>query len=144
MLDHMGRSKRPAKLRDAQPGPQHQEPGGPSGPAQRISQLSPARVLDRIERAQLARQATEAELRALVDHAVGLRIGWPEIAAQIRMSGQSGGDSRHGWRRSLARYLQRDSAPARARPKARPVGRAANLLVRTPTRSTDLKVKREL
>jgi hypothetical protein len=39
-------------------------------------------VLERIKHAQVAREAAESELAVLVDHAVGLGIGWPEIAAQ--------------------------------------------------------------
>jgi len=37
-------------------------------------------VLERIEDARAAQQEAETELAVLVDHAVTLGIGWPEIA----------------------------------------------------------------
>jgi hypothetical protein len=46
-------------------------------------------VLERIQRARLAREAAEAELAVLVDHAVSLGIGWPEIAARLRVTRQA-------------------------------------------------------
>jgi hypothetical protein len=42
--------------------------------------MSPSRVLEQIRRVQIAQQQAEAELAALIDYAVGLGIGWPEIA----------------------------------------------------------------
>ena len=54
-----------------------------------VSQLSPPEVLERIKRAQVAREAAESELAVLVDQAVGLGIGWPEIAAQLGVSRQA-------------------------------------------------------
>jgi hypothetical protein len=89
MLDHMGRSSRQVILRRAQPRPQRREPEEPPGPAKPVSQLSPAEVMERIERARLARQAAESELGVLVDHAVRLGIGWPEIAAQLGVTRQA-------------------------------------------------------
>jgi len=46
-------------------------------------------VLERIERVRLAREAAEAELVVLIDHAVGLGIGWPEIAARLGVTRQA-------------------------------------------------------
>jgi predicted transcriptional regulator len=46
-------------------------------------------VLERIERARLAREAAEAELAVLIDHAVNLGIGWPEIADQLGVTRQA-------------------------------------------------------
>jgi hypothetical protein len=46
-------------------------------------------VLERIERARLAREAAEAELTVLIGHAVSLGIGWPEIAARLGVSRQA-------------------------------------------------------
>jgi hypothetical protein len=40
-------------------------------------------VLERIEDAKAAQQEAEAELAVLVDHAVTLGIGWPEIATRL-------------------------------------------------------------
>jgi hypothetical protein len=46
-------------------------------------------VLERIERARLAREAAEADLAVLIDHAVSLGIGWPEIGARLDVSRQA-------------------------------------------------------
>ena len=51
--------------------------------------MSPAKVLERIGRVRVAQQETEAELALLVDHAVGLGIGWPEIASRLGVSRQA-------------------------------------------------------
>lgn len=51
--------------------------------------MSPSQVLDRIRRARVAQQEAEAELAALIDHAVGLGIGWPEIAAELGVTRQA-------------------------------------------------------
>ncbi|MBV9095199.1 MAG: hypothetical protein JO132_15195 [Streptosporangiaceae bacterium] len=50
---------------------------------------SPPEVLERIKHAQVAREAAESELAVLVDHAVDLGIGWPEIAAQLGVTRQA-------------------------------------------------------
>ena len=59
------------------------------GSAQRSSQRSPTEILDRLKRALSARDAAEAELDAIVDRAVDLGIGWPEIAAQLGVTRQA-------------------------------------------------------
>jgi hypothetical protein len=46
-------------------------------------------VLERVQRARLAREAAEAELAVLVDQAVSLGIGWPEIAARLGVTRQA-------------------------------------------------------
>jgi predicted transcriptional regulator len=51
--------------------------------------MSPSQVLDRIRRARVAQQEAEAELAALIDHAVSLGIGWPEIAAELGVTRQA-------------------------------------------------------
>ena len=51
--------------------------------------LSAAQALERIEHARLARDEAETELAALIDHAVGLGVGWPEIAAQLGVTRQA-------------------------------------------------------
>ena len=48
-----------------------------------------AQVLERIERARAAQQEAEAELAKLVDQAVSLGIGWPEIAARLGVTRQA-------------------------------------------------------
>ena len=71
------------------PGAGSREPGEPPGSPPRVSQLSPPKVLERIKRTQVARETAESELAMLVDHAVGLGIGWPEIAAQLGITRQA-------------------------------------------------------
>ncbi len=89
MLDHMGRSKRQPRARRVQPRRRYPDLGEPQCTPQRVSQLSPPQVLERIKHARLAQQAAEAELAVLVDHAVDLGIGWPEIAAQLGVTRQA-------------------------------------------------------
>jgi hypothetical protein len=69
--------------------------------------MSPPQVLERITRARVAQQEAEAELAILVDHAVGLGIGWPQIAARLGVTRQAARQhyqrrhrddaSRHDW-----------------------------------------------
>jgi predicted transcriptional regulator len=51
--------------------------------------MAPSQVLERIKRVRVAQQEAEAQLAVLVDHAVGLGIGWPEIAAQLGVTRQA-------------------------------------------------------
>jgi len=51
--------------------------------------MPPSQVLERITRARVAQQEAEAELAILVDHAVGLGIGWPQIAARLGVTRQA-------------------------------------------------------
>ena len=104
MLDAMRKSKRrpDPRVKQVQPGPRHEVPGRPTGPAQRVSRLSLPRVLERIEHVRVAREKAEAELEVLIDHAVGLGIGWPEIATKL-------GVTRQAARQSYQRH-HRDSA----------------------------------
>jgi hypothetical protein len=46
-------------------------------------------VLERIEHARLAQDEAEAELAVLIDQAVDMGIGWPEIAARLRVTRQA-------------------------------------------------------
>jgi hypothetical protein len=85
----MGRSKRQPRARRVQPRPRHQTQAEPPAAPQRVPELSPVQVLERIERARLAREAAEADLAVLIDHAVSLGIGWPEIAARLDVSRQA-------------------------------------------------------
>ena len=59
------------------------------GPPQRDSQLSPPEVLERIEHARLTREKADAELAVLLDQAVGMGIGWPEIATRLGVTRQA-------------------------------------------------------
>jgi hypothetical protein len=91
MLDGMGRRKRQPSPRAKQvrPGPQYQATAEPPGLAQRSPPMSPSQVLERIRRARVVQQEAEAELAVLVDHAVSLGIGWPEIATQLGVTRQA-------------------------------------------------------
>jgi hypothetical protein len=51
--------------------------------------MPPSQVLERIERARAAQRETGAELAALVDQAVVLGVGWPEIAARLGVTRQA-------------------------------------------------------
>jgi hypothetical protein len=46
-------------------------------------------VLEKITRARIARDEAEAELAALVDHAVRLGAGWPDIARRLGVTRQA-------------------------------------------------------
>jgi hypothetical protein len=83
MLDHMSRSKRRPKVRHVQPRLRPQKRAELPGPPQRSSQLSPPEVLERMEHARLTREKVDAELAVLLDQAVGIGIGWPEIATRL-------------------------------------------------------------
>lgn len=91
MLDCVGKSKRRSGPRAKQVPPRslHQAAAKQTGSAQRVTHLSAPEVLQRIERALLARDEAEAELAVLIDHAVGLRIGWPEIALRLNVTRQA-------------------------------------------------------
>jgi predicted transcriptional regulator len=46
-------------------------------------------VLERIEQVRLTREKADAEPAVLVDQAVGMGIGWPEIAARLGVTRQA-------------------------------------------------------
>src|SRR5215472_6390560 len=87
----MGKSRRRsgARVKRGRPSWQLQAPAEQVGSAQQVSRLSAAQVLEQIERARLARDEADAELAALIDHAVGLSVGWPEIAARLGVTRQA-------------------------------------------------------
>ena len=51
--------------------------------------MSPPQVLEPIEYAKAAQEEAEAELAILVDQAVILGIGWPEIASRLGVTSQA-------------------------------------------------------
>ena len=97
MLDRVARAKRRSKpkVRQIHEGQRPQGPAQPSGPAKRVSGLSPPQVLERIEDAKAAQQEAEAELAVLVDHALTLGIGWPEIATRLGVTRQAARQQYH-------------------------------------------------
>ena len=87
----MARAKRRAKpkARQIHRGQRQQGPAKSPGPTKRASGLSPPQVLERIENAKASQQEAEAELAVLVDQAVSLGIGWPEIATRLGVTRQA-------------------------------------------------------
>jgi hypothetical protein len=86
MLGGVSRSRRRlAKAIKPRPDDGARGPTAPSGPAERIARLPAAKVLERISRARLQRD----ELALLIDHAVNLGIGWPNIAQRLGVSRQA-------------------------------------------------------
>jgi len=65
------------------------EPVAPPGPANKVARLPAAKVLELIGRARLQRDELDAELALLIDHAVSLGIGWPDIAQCLGVSRQA-------------------------------------------------------
>lgn len=51
--------------------------------------MSRSELLERIKHARIAQQEAEADLAELIDHAVGVGIGWPEIAARLGVTRQA-------------------------------------------------------
>lgn len=51
--------------------------------------MAAPQVLEQIEHARLARDEAEAELAVLIDQAVDLGIGWPQIAAELGVTRQA-------------------------------------------------------
>jgi hypothetical protein len=86
----MSRSRR-RLAKGIKPRPKYRpkSPATPPSHAERIARLSPAQVLERISRARLQREQLDAELAMLTDHAVSLGIGWPQIAACLRVTRQA-------------------------------------------------------
>ena len=54
-----------------------------------MARLAPAQVLERITRTRLHQKELDAELAALIDHAVRLGIGWPDIAHRLGVTRQA-------------------------------------------------------
>lgn len=91
MLDRMGKPKRhsSSKAKRDRPDRPRQAPAETPSVPQQVSRMSPPRVLEQIARARVAQQKAGAELAALVDRAVELGIGWPQIAAQLGVTRQA-------------------------------------------------------
>jgi hypothetical protein len=91
MLDQVSRSRRRSAARTGQTPPasqQHSRAEEPI-PARPDSRVPPSQVLELIERARVTQREAEAQLVVLIDRAVGLGIGWPEIAARLGVSRQA-------------------------------------------------------
>ena len=88
MLRGVSRSRRRlargTKRRDQVKGP-----AAPPGTAEQVARLPTAKVLERISQVRLQRDELDAELALLIDHAVSLGIGWPDIAQRLGVSRQA-------------------------------------------------------
>jgi predicted RNA-binding Zn ribbon-like protein len=89
MLGRVSRSRRSAKGIKPRRDYRAREPAAPPRPAERIARLSAANVLEGISQARLQRDELDAELALLIDHAVSLGIGWPDIARCLGVSRQA-------------------------------------------------------
>ena len=84
----MGRARK-RKVKYVQPGYRHRARAAPPSPTERIARLSRPQVLERITRARLHQKELDAELAALIDQAVALGIGWPDIAHRLGVTRQA-------------------------------------------------------
>jgi hypothetical protein len=91
-----------------QPGYRHRAPASPPIAEQRAGRLSPVQVLEKIARARIQRDELDAELALLVDHAVALGVGWPDIAARLGVSRQAA--RQHYQRRHRGEGTRQDHA----------------------------------
>lgn len=109
MLDHVSKSRRRSAARAKQvlPRSQRHGPAETSAPARLSARVSSSQVLELIERARVTQRETEAELVVLIDQAVGLGVGWPEIAARLGVSRQAARQQYH------RRHRDRASRPNR-------------------------------
>jgi len=86
----MSRSRRRlAKGIKPRPNYRMKAPAAPPTPAERIARLSPIEVLERINRTRLQREELDAQLTLLIDHAVALGVGWPQIARRLGVTRQA-------------------------------------------------------
>jgi len=61
----------------------------PAELAPRDTATASSQVLEEIRDARVAQQEAEAELATLIAQAVGLGVGWPQIAAQLGVTRQA-------------------------------------------------------
>jgi len=80
---------RKRKIKYVQPGYRHRARASPPSPTERIARLTPAQVLERITKARLRQKELDVELAVLIDHAVVLGIGWPDIAHRLGVTRQA-------------------------------------------------------
>jgi hypothetical protein len=87
----MGKSKRRsrARVKHAQPRGSQQAPVELAGSTQRVTHPSAVQVLKQIEHVRHVRDEADEELAMLIDHAVDMGIGWPEIAAPLGVTRQA-------------------------------------------------------
>ena len=83
------RRARKRKVKYVQPGYRHRARAAPPSPTERIARLSRPQVLEQITKARLHQKELDAELAALIDQAVALGIGWPDIARRLGVTRQA-------------------------------------------------------
>jgi hypothetical protein len=86
-LDHVSRSKRQPKIRHAPPGATRRQRQRQDHRGRFPSYLRCCS--SRSSAPGIAREEAEAQLAMLIERAVGLGIGWPEIAAQLGVTRQA-------------------------------------------------------
>ena len=74
--------------------------------------MTAAQILEQIERTRVALRATEVSLAKLVDQAVGLGIGWPQIAARLGVTRQAARQHYQRRHRDTETVKDRRSRPA--------------------------------
>jgi hypothetical protein len=92
MLEDMAKPKRRAHQRSrqaARPIPAQHVPVDVARPPQPPSERSVTDMLELLKRGRSARDEAEAKLDSLIDRAVNLGIGWPEIAAHLGVTRQA-------------------------------------------------------
>jgi hypothetical protein len=91
MLEHVSKSRRRtvARAKRAIREPQRHGLAETPAPVRLDTRVTPPQVLELIERARVTQREAETHLAVLIDHAVGLGIGWPEIAARLGVSRQA-------------------------------------------------------
>jgi hypothetical protein len=87
-MRYMGRARK-QKVKYVQPGYRHRARAAPPSSTERVARLSPSQVLERITRARQHQKELDAEVAALIDQAVALGIGWPDIAHRLGVTRQA-------------------------------------------------------
>jgi hypothetical protein len=125
MLVAMGKSERQPRVRHVRPQQRHPTAAEPASSSRRASQVTPDLVLERIERTRLALDQAEAELAELIDHAVGMGMGWPDIATRLGVTRQAARQQyhrRHRSRRDRDRLSEPDVGRGKTKLTLQPCG----------------------
>lgn len=89
MLGDMGKPRRRTDQKAKQARSSTKSPVDAVNSTRLHAQSSGGQIVEQLGRARSARDAAEAKLDAIVDRAVDLGVGWPEIAAQLGVTRQA-------------------------------------------------------